>query len=121
MVGSFASRSGMTTGGKPDGLASASSTMPNGCFSVSLNVFASITAHSAPAARMAPPKVSRDAQRWIDATASAGVTGLPSENFRPGRSVKVHCNWSFDVVYLSTICGWGRPLASCANSVSYTI
>ena len=30
------------------------------------------------------------AARWIENTTSSAVTGLPSENFTPGRSAKVH-------------------------------
>src|SRR5512133_1874087 len=101
VVGILASRSGRITGGKPDGLARPSSTIPNGSLSVSVKVRASTAFHCAPALPMARPMLSRAPQRWIDATASAEVTLLPSENFRPGRSVKVQVRPSFDVVYLS--------------------
>ena len=67
---------------------------------------------------MARPIESRAPQRCSEATQSAAVTALPSWNLRPGRSVNDHCLPSFEVVYLSTICGFGVPFASCANSVS---
>ncbi len=118
VAGILASRSGRITGGKPEGLASASSTMPKGSLSVSVKLRASVAFHSAPLATIARPRLSRAAQRCSEAMASAEVTALPSENLRPGRSVKLHCLPSFEVVYLSTICGWGLPLESCANSVS---
>ncbi|MNS74116.1 hypothetical protein D3C72_1075820 [compost metagenome] len=118
VVGILARRSGRITGGKPEGLASASSTMPKGSLSVSVNVRASTAFHSAPASPMARPRLSRAPQRCSEAIASAEVTALPSENFRPGRSVKLHCRPSFELLYFSTICGCGLPVASCANSVS---
>jgi hypothetical protein len=121
VAGSLAMRSGRITGGKPEGLASASSTMPKGSLSVSVKLRASVAFHSAPTAVMARPRLSRAAQRCSEATASAEVTAAPSENFRPGRSVKLHCLPSFEVVYFSTICGCGLPVASCANRVSYTM
>ena len=58
------------------------------------------------------------AQRWMEATASAAVTGVPSENFRPGRRVKLHSLPSLLVLYFSTIWGLGTPLSSRPNSMS---
>ena len=121
VVGILARRSGRITGGKPDGLARPWSTMPNGSFSVSVKLRASTAFHSAPALPMARPMLSRAPQRCSEATASAAVTGLPSENFRPGRSVKAQCRPSLETVCFSAICGRGTPLASWAYSVSYTM
>jgi hypothetical protein len=112
-------RSGITTGGKPDGLDMPSSTRPKGSLSVSVKVLASTDFHSPPEiAVIARPTLSLDVQRCIDATTSAEVTGVPSENFRLGRSVKVHSLPSFDVLYLSTICGLGWPFSSRPKGMS---
>src|ERR1035437_4840875 len=113
VVGILASRSGMITGGYADGLDKPSSTRPKGSFSVSVKVRASTAFHSAAEmAVMARPMLSRAVQRCMEATVSAAVTGLPSENLRPDRNVKVHSLPSFEVVYFSTICGLGTFLAS---------
>ena len=75
VVGSFASRSGITTGGKPEALAMPSSTRPNGSFSVRVKVLASTAFHSAAEiAVMARPMLSFEVQRCIEATTSAEVT-----------------------------------------------
>jgi hypothetical protein len=119
VVGILASRSGSTTGGKPDDFAMPSSTRPNGSFSVSVKVAGSTAFHSAAEiAVMARPMLSFEVQRCIEATTSAEVTGVPSENLRLGRSVKVQSLPSFDVVYLSTICGFGCPFSSRPKGMS---
>ena len=46
------------------------------------------------------------------------VTGLPSWNARPGRSVKVQRRWSGLTVHFSTICGWTRFFSSVPKRVS---
>ena len=118
LAGCLARRSGITTSGKLAGLARPSSTAPSGSFSVSVKLAGPVAFQSAPALARMRPMLSRPIQRCTEATASAAVTGLPSLNFRPGRSVKVQLLPSLLVVYLSTICGRGVPAASCANRVS---
>jgi hypothetical protein len=49
---------------------------------------------------------------------SSPVTGLPSWNSRPLRSLKVHSRLSGLSVQLSTICGLTLPFSSVPNSVS---
>ena len=63
------------------------------------------------------PRESFWPQRCSDTTQSSAVTGWPSWNLRPSRSVNDHFMWSRLTLYLSTICGLMR-LASLANSVS---
>jgi hypothetical protein len=46
------------------------------------------------------------------------VTGWPSWNLSPSRSVNDHFIWSRLTLYLATICGLITRLASLANSVS---
>ncbi|CKS91924.1 Uncharacterised protein [Mycobacterium tuberculosis] len=65
--------------------------------------------------------MSRLAQRLMEATTSSLVTGLPSWNSRPSRSVKVQVLLSGDTFHLSTICGLMWPSRSVAKSVSYTM
>ena len=62
--------------------------------------------------------VSRTNMRRRVATTSRVVTGAPSWNIRPGRSVKAYSRPSGDFVQVSTICGWGVMSASQLNSVS---
>ncbi len=64
------------------------------------------------------PIASRLPQRAIEATTSSPVTGLPSWNSSPSRSVKVHSRLSGLTVHLSTICGWMRLFSSVPKSVS---
>ena len=65
------------------------------------------------------PIASRLPQRWSDAITSSPVTGFPSWNSRPARSVKrPQPFWSGLTVHLSTICGWMRLFSSVPNSVS---
>ena len=61
---------------------------------------------------------SRLAQRLSEATTSSLVTGLPSWNSRPLRSLKVQVLRSVELVYVSTIWGLMLPCASSENSVS---
>ncbi|MNU01088.1 hypothetical protein D3C72_2443880 [compost metagenome] len=62
--------------------------------------------------------VSRFIQRVSDAMTSFVVTGWPSWNLRPGRSLNVQVSLSGAVSKLSTICGLGWRFESQAKSVS---
>ena len=66
----------------------------------------------------AEPMASRLPQRCRLAMTSSPVTGLPSWNSRPLRSLKVHSRLSGLSVQLSTICGLTLPFSSVPNSVS---
>jgi hypothetical protein len=113
-----ASRAGMMNDGLAEGLPSASRTRPNGVSRSSVNVFLSTGAILLSAAIMRRPTASFAPQRLMDATQSSAVTGWPSWNLSPSRSVNDHFIESFDIVYLSTICGLIFRSASSANSVS---
>ena len=65
----------MMNGTLLDGLPSASSTRPNGCFNSSTNVFRSVAASFPVAASMSLPSGSFLPQRWSEATQSSAVTG----------------------------------------------
>ncbi len=93
----------MMNGTLLDGLASASSTIPNGDFSSSTKVFRSVAWSLPVAASSIRPSASRLPQRRSDATQSSAVTGWPSWNWRPSRSVNDHFIRSRLTVYLSTI------------------
>ena len=67
---------------------------------------------------MARPMLSFEVQRCIEATTSVEVTAVPSENLRLGRRVKVQSLPSFEVVHLSTICGFGWPFSSRPKGMS---
>ncbi len=108
----------MMNGTLLDGLPRASSTAPKGSLSSSVNVFLSDAASLPVAAVSSLPSESFCPQRWIDTTQSSAVTGWPSWNLSPSRSVNDHFMWSRLTVYLSTICGLIWRLASLANSVS---
>ena len=54
---------------------------------------------------MARPMLSLLAQRWMEATVSVAVTGLPSENLRPLRRVNDPSVPSLEVLYFSTFIG----------------
>ena len=115
----MAIRSGITTGGKPDDLAMPSSTRPKGSSSVRVKTLASIAFHTGlEIAVMARPMLSFEVQRCIEATTSVEVTAVPSENLRLGRRVKVQSLPSFEVVHLSTICGFGWPFSSRPKGMS---
>ncbi len=64
------------------------------------------------------PMPSRTPQRFSEAMTSSEVTGAPSWNFSPSRSVKVHVFLSSDTFQVSTICGCGFMVSSIAKSVS---
>ena len=112
-----ATRLGMMKG-LPEGLASACSTTPVGALSTSWKVLASIALASASLAHRIWPRPSRTAQRFSDASTSSVVTGWPSWNSRPSRSVKVQVSLSGETVQVSTICGLIWRFPSSANSVS---
>ena len=67
----------------------ASMTKANGRRRCITKCFASMGRKSATASIMAPPKGSRLAHRSIEATQSSDVTGVPSLQASPSRSVKV--------------------------------
>ena len=113
-----ATRAGMMKDGLADGLPSASSTRPNGVSSSITNVFLSVDAILDSEAIRSRPIASLAPQRLIDATQSSAVTGWPSWNLRPSRSVNEYFIASLLTVYLSTICGWSLRLPSSANRVS---
>ena len=69
--------------------ASAISTKGNGVLNTIFTVSAPSASKEASAASMRRPSASRFIQRRIDGTTSAPVTGWPSWNLRPGRSLKV--------------------------------
>ena len=70
-------------------LPSASSTMPNGCFSTMRNVLSSTASWRSTNENSRWPTLSRAAQRLSEAITSLVVTGEPSWNFSPSRSVNV--------------------------------
>ena len=113
-----ASRAGMMNDGLADGLPSASSTRPKGLSSSMTKVFLSTGAILAVAAIRRRPTASLAPQRLSDATQSSAVTGWPSWNLSPSRSVNEYFMWSLLSLYLSTICGWSLRLPSSAKSVS---
>ena len=108
----------MMKAGLPDGLPSASSTMPNGCLNTMRQPLSPLASIVSSAANIFCPRPSRWPQRFSDAITSADATGLPSWNARPLRNVKVQVFASGDALYLSTICGCSLPLASRPNKVS---
>ena len=64
------------------------------------------------------PVESLAAHRLIEATQSSAVTGGPSCQKSPSRSVNVCVSLSSETSYLPTICGLISPFSSVANSVS---
>src|ERR1700761_353003 len=108
----------MMNGALPDGLPSASRTIGKGCLNVMRKDLASTASNDCRAANILSPNTSRLPQRVIDAITSAEVTGLPSLNASPLRSVNVQVLLSGEVVYVSTISGCTTPLASTPNRVS---
>src|SRR6266404_5211504 len=88
--GVAARRAGRMKGTTADGLARASSTRPKGLPSSSTKVRLSVACNRSVAATKNWPSGSRWLQRLRDTTQSSAVTGWPSWNFRPSRSVKLH-------------------------------
>jgi len=84
-----ASFSRRMTGAVPALIASAVSTKPKGSFRRSTNVLSSLALNSSTNGLIAWPSTSRTIQRFSEAMTSRVVTGCPSRNLRPGRSVKV--------------------------------
>ncbi len=100
------------------GLARTWSTGPNLLLKVSSKPRSPVATSDSACAIIAWPSVARFAQRITEATASLAVTGEPSWNFMPGRSVKLHFMPSGLTVHLSIICGFGSSLLSSAKSTS---
>ncbi|MDT4838695.1 hypothetical protein FQZ97_724580 [compost metagenome] len=117
-AGVSATRLGMMNGTSGLGLPSASSTTPKGCLNVMRKPLGPSAAMLSIASYIFWPSVSRLAQRASEAITSWEVTGAPSWNFRPGRSVKLHTLLSALALYLSTICGLMTPFSSIAKRVS---
>jgi hypothetical protein len=69
--------------------ASMNSTRPNGSFSTSLKVRSSLADSDARRLLSVAPTVVPSSQRRTEAMTSRVVTGEPSWNLRPARSVKV--------------------------------
>ena len=113
-----AMRAGMTNGTFDGGLPSASSTSPNGCDSSSVNVLRSLGASFAVWPASNRPSGSFLDQRLSDSTASSAVTGAPSWNLSPSRSVNDHFSPLFVDAYFSTIWGLMASCSSVPNSVS---
>ena len=67
---------------------------------------------------MSRPTASLAPHRLSEATQSSEVTGAPSWNLSPSRSVNGTSSHRLLTVYLSTICGWSFRFASSANRVS---
>ena len=89
VAGVWAMRLGMMKGTGEPGLPRVSSTSPNGCLSTMRKRSADGLSIVWVAAASRLPMGSRCSQRASEATTSSPVTGVPSWNFRPGRSVKV--------------------------------
>ena len=82
------------------------------------NVFLSTGAIFESAGIIRRPSASLAPQRLSEATQSSAVTGAPSWNLSPSRSVKEYFMASLLTVCLSTICGCSLKFSSSANSVS---
>ena len=78
LPGVAAIRAGMMNSTLEDGLPSASSITPKGCLSLITKVLASGVAYESVLLASTPPKLSRLAQRLMEATTSSLVTLLPS-------------------------------------------
>jgi hypothetical protein len=79
--------------------------MPQGSFRKMRKLFGSGESMRSTKVMSFWPMASRLPQRASEATTSSPVTGLPSWNSRPSRSVKLHCFLSALTDHLSTICG----------------
>jgi hypothetical protein len=82
-----AMRLGIMKGTMPADLPSAASTRPVGCFTFSTKLLASTTRKKS--MKSVNTVTSRALQRLSDATQSSAVTGCPSCQMSPSRSVKV--------------------------------
>ena len=113
-----ATRFGIMNGTFELGFPRAEMTSPVGSLSTMRKVFGLTTWSSFTKDIIFWPIESFAAQRLMDATQSSAVTGLPSCQRSPSRSVSVYVSRSALSSCLSTI--WGRisPLASIANRVS---
>lgn len=118
LIGSSATRLGMTNSGTEAVLASVFNTRPNGSLSTMLKVRSSIAFIDCVTRASRPPCTSLSVKRLIEGRTSAEVTGDPSCHLSPSRSLKVQVSLSSLTVQLSTICGCGSSLASSANSWS---
>ena len=113
-----ATRAGMMNAGLADGLPMASSTRPNGVSSSMTKVLRSTGAIFDSEAISSRPSASLAPQRLSEATQSSAVTGAPSWNLSPSRSVNEYFIESLLTVCLSTICGCSFRFSSSAKSVS---
>ena len=113
-----ATRAGIMTQGLAEALPSDSRTRPKGVSSSRTKVFLSTDASLPSDFAMSCPTASRAANRLMESTQSSAVTGWPSCHLSPSRRMKDHFRLSALVVYLSTICGCMRMLASGAKSMS---
>src|SRR6267143_5602857 len=95
-----ATRAGIMKGTLDEGLPSDCRTRPYGSFIFILKVLASMTSKSVTEPIIFWPIESRAAQRLIEAMQSSEVTGLPSDQTRPSRSVKVQVSLSADTSHL---------------------
>ena len=118
LAGVSATRFGIMNGTFELGLPRAGRTRPVCSFSRMRKVLASTTTRSFTKDIIFCPIVSFWAQRLIEATQSSAVTGLPSCQTSPSRSVMVYVSLSALTSYLPTIWGLISPLASVAKSVS---
>ena len=99
----------------------ASSTSPKGWLSRISNVSAPVVTISLVNAIIVTPVGMRLAQRWIESTASFDVTGVPSWNLSPGRSLNFQVSPSALFSQPSSICGFGCSFSSNATSTSKTM
>ncbi len=119
MFGSVsATRFGIMNGTFDDGLPSPKAKRPVGSFSLMTIVFASGADIDSTKVISFCPSESRAPQRLIEAMQSSAVTGLPSCQTRPSRSVMVKVFLSSLSSYFSTICGLISPFSSMAKRVS---
>jgi hypothetical protein len=117
-AGVSATRLGMMNGTFTLGLPNACSIIPNGSRSRMRKVRASTASIASLAAISFCPRASRLPQRASEAITSSLVTGLPSWNSSPSRSVKVQTLRSLPTSQRCTICGCTVPCASVPNRVS---
>ena len=113
-----ATRFGIMKGTFEDGLPRPKVNSPVGSFSLTTKVFASCADIVSMKVISFCPSASRAPQRLIEAMQSSAVTGWPSCQTRPSRSVKVKVFLSALSSNFSTICGLISPFSSMAKSVS---